>query len=112
MNAIAIETPIETAAAPVFHLKKLEKAAYLLKNIAHPLRLGVIQLLSHHEKLSVGDICQRLDAEQSLMSHHLSNMRMVGLLTSTREGKNVFYALKERDVLEILLCIENCNCNY
>ena len=104
--------PRMDAATHEFNLKKLEKAAFLLRNIAHPLRLGVIQLLSHDERYSVSDICERLGAEQSLMSHHLSNMRMAGLLSATREGKNVYYALKERDVLEILACIENCNCNY
>jgi ArsR family transcriptional regulator len=85
---------------------QLDRAAIILKNIAHPIRLGIIQQLNQHERLSVGQICAALNAEQSLISHHLSNMKLVGILSSTRVGKNVFYSLKERNVLKVLHCIE------
>lgn len=91
--------------------EKLEKAAFILKTIAHPVRLKIIELLNENEQLSVGDICERINCEQSLTSHHLSNMRLKGILSAQRDGKNMFYSLKEKDVVHILACIENCNCN-
>lgn len=97
------------ASAPLQNQEKqtqLDRAAIILKNIAHPIRLGVIQQLNQHDRLSVGQICAALNAEQSLISHHLSNMKLVGILSSTRVGKNVFYTLKERNVLKVLHCIE------
>ena len=91
--------------------EKLERIAYILKTIAHPVRLGIVHLLEQHARLSVTEICENLDTEQSLTSHHLQNMRLKGLLSVKREGRQMLYSLKERDVSLIIECLENCNCN-
>lgn len=91
--------------------EKLERIAYILKTIAHPVRLGIIHLLEQHTRLSVTEICDELGTEQSLTSHHLQNMRLKGLLTVKRDGRSMLYSLKERDVSLIIECLENCNCN-
>ena len=91
--------------------EKLEKAAYILKTVAHPLRLAIIDLLAIKDRLSVNEICETLSCEQSLLSHHLSNMRIKGLLKAEKEGAKVFYSLKERDLIKLLDCMENCDCN-
>ncbi len=91
--------------------EKFEKAAYILKAIAHPTRLAIIQLLDGGVQLSVNEICEILECEQSLISHHLINMKLRGILKSSKDGLNVFYALKETEVTKILVCIENCHCN-
>jgi DNA-binding transcriptional ArsR family regulator len=91
--------------------EKLEKTAFILKTVAHPMRLGVIHLLEQHPRLSVSEICDMLDTEQSLTSHHLQNMRLKGILSVKREGRSMYYSLKERDVSLILECLENCQCN-
>ncbi|MDZ7900846.1 MAG: metalloregulator ArsR/SmtB family transcription factor [Arcicella sp.] len=91
---------------------KLEKAAFILKTVAHPTRLAIVDLLSQNEKLSVNEICEVLECEQSLLSHHLINMKLKGILRSEKDGLNVFYSLKEREVIKLIECIENCDCNY
>ncbi|MBV6654993.1 MAG: helix-turn-helix transcriptional regulator [Mameliella sp.] len=91
--------------------EKLERIAFILKTVAHPLRLGIVHLLEQHPRLSVTDICTMLGSEQSLTSHHLQNMRLKGILHAEREGRSVLYKLKERDVSLIITCLENCNCN-
>jgi len=90
-------------------VEKLEKAAFILKTLAHPLRLSIVDLLSQHEKLSVNDICQALNSEQSLTSHHLSNMKLKGILNSSREGKNIYYSLRMQEVVKVLICMDNCD---
>jgi ArsR family transcriptional regulator len=95
----------------IIQKQKLEKAAYILKTIAHPTRLAVIQLLDKNGKMGVNDICKKLQCEQSLISHHLSNMRIKGLLSAQREGTSVFYSLKEKELLKIMSAIEKCDCN-
>jgi DNA-binding transcriptional ArsR family regulator len=95
----------------VFNKAKLEKAAYILKAVAHPVRLAIIQLLENEESLSVNQICEAVICEQSLISHHLINMKLRGILKSNKEGLNMYYSLKERDVSNIIKCIENCDCN-
>lgn len=91
--------------------EKLERIAFILKTVAHPLRLGIIHLLEQHPKLSVTEICTMLDSEQSLTSHHLQNMRLKGILSVKRDGRSMLYSLKERDVSLIIECLENCQCN-
>ena len=92
--------------------EKFEKVAFILKTVAHPLRLGVIDLLTHRERLSVNEICEKLNAEQSLVSHHLTNMKLKGILGSSREGKNIYYFLKMQEVVKVIACMENCEANF
>ncbi len=91
-------------------VEKLEKAAYILKTVAHPIRLGIVYLLERNEALSVSEICEALDTEQSLTSHHLQNMRLKGVLSAKRKGRCMMYSLRERDVAKLLHCLENCEC--
>lgn len=91
--------------------EKLEKAAIILKTVAHPTRLAVIDLLGASERLGVNEMCEILNCEQSLLSHHLITMRERGILQCVKEGQNVFYSLKEKDVIKLIDCIENCDCN-
>ena len=91
--------------------EKYEKAAYILKAVAHPTRLAIIQLLDIQDNLTVNEICETLNCEQSLISHHLINMKLRGILKSHKDGLNVYYSLKEREITKLLSCIENCECN-
>ncbi|RKD19629.1 transcriptional regulator [Pelobium manganitolerans] len=91
--------------------EKLEKAAFILKTVAHPLRLSIIDLLASEGPKSVNQIGEFLGCEQSLLSHHLANMKIKGLLKAEKKGVQVFYSLKETDLVKLLDCMENCNCN-
>lgn len=103
-------SPSSTAVATDLNMsvEKMEKVAFILKTTAHPTRIAIVQLLAQHDSLSVNDICERLNVEQSLASHHLSGMKLKGILSSTREGKNVFYSLKMREVIDVIQCLAAC----
>jgi len=88
--------------------EEMEKVAFILKTTAHPTRIAIVQLLSSHENLSVTDISEQLGVEQSLLSHHLSGMKLKGILSSHREGKNIYYALKMREVVDVIQCLAAC----
>lgn len=92
-------------------LIQMEEAAYTLKAISHGTRLCVISLLSENEELNVSDIGEQLKCEQSLLSHHLTDMRAKGILNCRRDGKNCYYSLKNRHITKILDCIKTCNCS-
>ncbi|RYF70507.1 MAG: transcriptional regulator [Cytophagaceae bacterium] len=85
--------------------KQIDKAAYVLKAVAHPLRIRIIQMLNENAELNVSTIYKNLNAEQSLISHHLINMRDKGILDIRRSGKNIFYFLVDTAVAEIIECI-------
>lgn len=90
---------------------QLEFAASILKAVAHPIRLSILQLLDNEDRLSVNEICQRINSEQSLTSHHLSNMKLKGILGNKREGQRVYYYLKLPVLNDLLSCLDTCvNC--
>lgn len=88
----------------------MEEAAYTLKAISNGTRLCVISLLSEQDELNVSQLGQKLQCEQSLLSHHLTDMRSKGILNCRREGKNCFYSLKNKQIVQIINCIGTCNC--
>lgn len=92
-------------------IENLEKAAFILKTIAHPTRLAIIDLLNKHDQLPVNEVCRLLNTEQSVISHHLINMRTRGLLKTTKNGSSIIYSLKEPNLMQIMDCVNNCNCN-
>jgi ArsR family transcriptional regulator len=92
-------------------VENLEKAAFILKTIAHPTRLAIIDLLKQFEQLPVNEFCRLLNTEQSVISHHLINMRTRGLLKASKTGSSVIYSLKEPNLTQIMNCVNNCNCN-
>jgi DNA-binding transcriptional ArsR family regulator len=91
-------------------IEKMEDAAYTLKAISNGTRLCVISLLSEKEELNVSQLVEELNCEQSLLSHHLTDMRAKGILNCRRDGKNCYYSLKNKQIVQIIDCIRTCNC--
>jgi len=90
-------------------INKLEMAASKLRAIAHPMRIAIIDLLNDSPKLSVTEIYEKLKIEQASASHHLNILKNKGVLVSKREGKKIFYSLKNISLTEIIECINRCN---
>ncbi len=88
--------------------ESLEKAAIMLKAIAHPLRLSIVGALEDGKKLTVSEIHKQLGIEQSTASHHLGILKDRGVLSSKREGKNTWYYLKHDNLKTILSCVSQC----
>jgi len=90
---------------------QLEKAANMLKAIAHPVRIAIINQLENGKKLTVTEIHELLNIEQSTTSHHLGILKDKGVLASKRDGKNSYYFLKHESLTEIMRCLSQCACN-
>ena len=88
---------------------KIERIANVLKAVAHPLRLTVIEELGKRQKMTVSEIVEKVGAEQSLVSHHLTKMKDKGILTSVRDGKNIYYQLADDHLTSIFSCIDQCS---
>ena len=86
----------------------LEKAANMLKAIAHPVRISIIECLEGGKKRTVTEIQKQLGIEQSAASHHLGILKDRGVLVSKREGKNIYYYLKNDKLITILKCVNDC----
>lgn len=89
--------------------EKLERVAEVLKTIAHPVRLNILEVLEDYGRLSVSDLKEKTNTEQSLLSHHLIKMKDKGVLKANREGKNIYYQLADTHITNIFDCMENCS---
>jgi len=92
----------------MIELKKLENASEMLKAIAHPMRIAIVDMLSEGKKLSVTEIHEALKIEQAVASHHLSILKNKGVLSHERMGKNCYYTLKHPRLSQIITCIDKC----
>ena len=88
--------------------EQLERAAAMLKAMAHPTRIAIIGFLDEGQKLTVTEIHEKLGIEQSTTSHHLGILKDKGVLTSKRDGKNTYYYLKHDNLKNILNCVSMC----
>ena len=66
--------------------------------LADPTRLRLLLLLGE-EELSVVELQEILGMGQSRISNHLAQLRQAGLVRDRRSGKNIYYALAEKDAL-------------
>jgi ArsR family transcriptional regulator, arsenate/arsenite/antimonite-responsive transcriptional repressor len=76
------------------------KARALLKAMADPLRLQVLEALGGGERC-VCELTSELDLAQSKLSFHLKVLREAGLIEARDEGRWVYYSLRT-DAIEQL----------
>jgi ArsR family transcriptional regulator len=77
----------------------LEATGALLAALADPIRLGIIELLSRHDRMCVCDVVTAFSVGQPTVSHHLRVLREAGLVDVIRRGPWAYYGLK-RDALK------------
>jgi len=92
-------------------VERLELAATMLKAMAHPIRIAILKHLEGGKKLTVTEIHELLQIEQSTTSHHLGILRDKGVLCARRDGKNTYYYLKYEMLSQIIDCIHTCACD-
>ncbi|HMO49670.1 MAG TPA: metalloregulator ArsR/SmtB family transcription factor [Kiritimatiellia bacterium] len=83
----------------------LERMAMMLRVLAHPHRLKIIEMLESDAEATVSRIHAGLGLPQAATSQHLNHMKKVGLLASERRGKEVWYRIADARALTILGCI-------
>jgi len=83
----------------------VETAAHRLRVLGHPLRLQALELLVAGPR-SVTDLARLLNIEHPLMSKHLSELRMVGIVVRHQEGNFALYSLPDALTIKavVLVC--------
>ena len=76
-----------------FNQHDLDTASELLRAIAHPLRLSILEFIDKKGVINVNKIYNTLRLEQSITSQHLRILRNVDLVETKREGKFIYYSL-------------------
>jgi ArsR family transcriptional regulator len=82
----------------------LQKAG-ILKGLAHPVRLRIVEALSKKD-MCVCEIVEMFDYDRTTISKHLALMKYIGILGDRKEGLNVYYSLRMPCLASLLACVE------
>src|SRR3712207_8981817 len=84
------------------NFKKYEQDAELLKVLAHPVRLCIVNGLLNKGKCNVSKIQECLQIPQSTVSQHLQKLKAAGIIAGQRNGLEVSYIVSNERVKEVV----------
>lgn len=87
-----------------------EAAAELLRAMASPHRMMILCLLMEERK-TVTEICQAIGARQSLISQHLTRLRLDGLVKAERRGHYAYYSLTDTIAKDLVATLHAHYCS-
>ncbi|HPX65822.1 MAG TPA: metalloregulator ArsR/SmtB family transcription factor [Anaerolineaceae bacterium] len=88
------------------HRKRLEAKAEILKALANPVRLCLMEQIIKRDETTVSELVTCMGASQSLISQYLGRLRSLGFVESRKSGNLVYYSCKNkavRDLVEYIL---------
>jgi ArsR family transcriptional regulator len=80
--------------------------AKIIKAIAHPTRLFVLDELKRQERC-VCELTEMIGADISTVSKHLSILKGAGIVQIDKRGTQIYYQLKVPCILEFVHCVEH-----
>lgn len=72
-------------------MKKYEEIADVLKVLAHPVRLNIVETLITKGPTNVTTMYERLGMPQSTVSQHLAKLKAAKVVSGTRKGLEIYY---------------------
>jgi DNA-binding transcriptional ArsR family regulator len=85
---------------------RFEALAAVVKAMAHPTRLFVVDELSRGERC-VYELTELVGADISTVSKHLAVLKRCGIIDAERRGSRIYYRLKMPCVLSFFGCVES-----
>ncbi|MEM9884779.1 MAG: metalloregulator ArsR/SmtB family transcription factor [Bacteroidota bacterium] len=85
--------------------EKLRVSSEILRALAHPLRMKILEFIDQNEEINVNKIYNTLHLEQSITSQHLRILRVAGLVETQREGKYIYYSINYERVTKAAMAI-------
>lgn len=98
LSSVTITAAPGSTAEPLAEPLTAEQAQRLLRALAEPIRLEVVQALQHGERC-VCDLTSDLDLAQSKLSFHLRVLKEAGLIRARQEGRWIYYRLEPATLL-------------
>ncbi len=87
---------------------KYEQMAVVMKAMAHPTRLFILDRLNEKEHC-VCELQELIGADMSTVSKHLSVLKNAGIIDSRKHNNQVFYSLICPCVLDVYQCVLEVN---
>ena len=91
---------------------QFESRAKIVKAMAHPARLFIVDELSKNGERCVCELTEMVGTDMSTVSRHLAVLKGAGLVADEKRGQMVYYRLRVKCVLNFFDCIESvmaCN---
>lgn len=85
----------------------IERFAEILKALANPARLKLVNILSRGEH-TVNELCELAGLKQSLVSQQLKILRLNNIVQYRKQVPHSYYRLKDRNVVNMLHCLSRC----
>ncbi|MCL6274601.1 metalloregulator ArsR/SmtB family transcription factor [Muricauda sp. 2012CJ35-5] len=80
--------------------------AQAAKVLAHPARIAILQYISQQENCICNDLVDVIGLSQPTISQHLNEIKKIGLLQGTYEGKNLCYCIDPKRWKELHLSFD------
>jgi len=90
---------------------KFKSQARVLKALAHPSRLFIVEELSKGERC-VCELTEMVGSEMPTVSRHLSLLKNVGIIEDDKRGTQVFYKLSTPCVMKFLGCMAGVESSF
>lgn len=84
---------------------RYEARAKIIKAMAHPTRLFIVDELSRGKRC-VCELTEMIGADMSTVSKHLTVLRNAGVVQDEKRGAQVYYSLRVPCVLDFFSCVE------
>lgn len=84
-----------------FYSAKQNEIALLLKAMAHPARIAIVEYLLKVNSCICGDIVNEIPLAQPTISQHLKELKNVGIIKGNIEGNSICYCLNEKSINKI-----------
>ena len=90
----------------------------MLKILGHPARIAILQYIIDQKTCICNDLVEELGLAQATISQHLKELKNIGIIRGTIEGKSVCYCIDEHTWKELQqefnvffdqdVCIKKC----
>jgi DNA-binding transcriptional ArsR family regulator len=87
-------------------MAKYEARARVIKAMAHPGRLIILDELSEHGERCVCELTELVGTDMSTVSRHLSQLKNAGLVSDEKRGTMVYYRLRIKCLANFFSCVE------
>ncbi|WKK60124.1 helix-turn-helix transcriptional regulator [Sphingobacterium sp. BN32] len=71
------------------------RLASLLKVLGHPARIAILQHIINQKACICNDLVEELGLAQATISQHLKELKSIGIIQGTIDGKSVCYCIDE-----------------
>lgn len=85
---------------------KFENEAKLLKAIAEPVRMQIMEMISCHE-MHATDVLRLLSISQSTLSHHMKILTDQAIVNARKEGTSIYYSINLTTIGKVNQLIRN-----